>query len=322
MSKPPDHAITLRSESLTVVIDPRRGADVISIRENASASEVMWSAPSRARAEDVLAGAPFVGTDSLSSFMAGYRGGWQTLSPNAGDARTVHGADVGFHGEAAVSVWSVVEADGGLARLSLDLFSLPLRIERDATLRESTFEVRDRLTNLSDQALEFDYVQHPAFGADLLANECRIETGARRFTADPQTAGPLAAGAAFGWPAVATTDGGLLDLRLLPGPGSQQLAFGWLSDFVRPWYRIANRKTGLAVDVEWDADHLPYAWFWEELNYSADYPWFGRARVIAIEPASTQTSGPDRRSVLRLAPRQSTTIRTMLTVSREGAREN
>ncbi|WP_345763291.1 DUF4432 family protein [Diaminobutyricibacter sp. McL0608] len=312
----PPHAITLTSPQLTVVLDPQRGADVLSVVETGSGSEVMWSTPTRARADQVLAGVPPVSTDPFANFFAGYRGGWQTLVPNAGAARTIHGAALGFHGEVAVSAWTVVDARDDRAILSLDLLSLPVRIEREVRLHRGTLQVQDRLTNLSTQPLEFDYVQHPAFGADLLADACRIETGARRFTADPETTGPLAAGTEFGWPDATTVDGRPLDLGDLPAPGTRHMVFGWLSDFERPWYRITNTRTGLAVEVEWDAEQLPYAWFWEELNYSADYPWFQRARVIAIEPASTQTSGPERRSVLALAPEQTTTIRMTLSVSR------
>ncbi|HEY2557275.1 MAG TPA: DUF4432 family protein [Diaminobutyricibacter sp.] len=319
MTALPSHAIILRNTELTVAVDPRRGAEVLSVVDNDSGSEVMWSTPTRERAEQVLAGAPVVSTDSFANFFAGYRGGWQTLSPNAGAPRLVHGAPVGFHGEVAVSAWTVAEVGDHFAILSLALLSLPVRIERDVRLSGNTLRVQDRLTNLSTQALEFDYVQHPAFGADLLTDECRIETGARRFTADPETTGPLAAGEEFGWPNATTIEGEALDLRVLRAPGSAHLVFGWLSDFDRPWYRVTNTRTGLAVEVEWDAEHLPFAWFWEELNYSEDYPWFGRARVIAIEPASTQTSGPHRRSVLALAPEQTTTITTSLSVLHSGA---
>jgi galactose mutarotase-like enzyme len=319
MTALPAHAVTLRSSRLTVVLDPHRGAEVFSVIENDSGAEVMWSTPTRDRAEQVLAGATVVSTAPFANFFAGYRGGWQTLSPNAGAARLVHGAAVGFHGEVAVSAWTVAEVSDDFAVLSLELLSLPVRIERDVRLSGNTLAVQDRLTNLSAQALEFDYVQHPAFGADLLADECRIETGARRFTADPETTGPLASGAQFTWPNATTVGGEPLDLGVLPAPGTAHLVFGWLSEFERPWYRVTNTRTGLAVEVEWDAEHLPYAWFWEELNYSADYPWFGRARVIAIEPASNQTSGADRRSALTLAPEQTTTITTRLSVSRSGA---
>ncbi len=319
MTAVPAHAITLRSQQLTVLLDPRRGAEVFSVVENTSGSEVMWSTPSRDRAEQVLAGAPYVSADSFANFFAGYRGGWQTLSPNAGAPRSVHGAAVGFHGEVAVSAWTVVDARDHYAILRLELLSLPVRIEREVRLHQGTLLVRDRLTNLSTQALEFDYVQHPSFGADLLSDECRIETGARRLTVDPETTGTLPAGESFSWPNATTVAGDPLDLTRLPAPGAAQLVFGWLSDFERPWYRVTNTRTGLAVEVEWDAEQLPYAWFWQELNFSADFPWFRRARVLAIEPASTQTSGPDRRSVLVLDAEQSTTITTTLTVSRSDA---
>lgn len=313
------HAITLTSPELTVLLDPHRGAEVFSVVENETSSELMWSTPTRARAEEVLAGAPIMSADTFGNYLAGYRGGWQTLSPNAGAARTVHGAEVGFHGEVAVSAWRVDEVGDRFVVLSLELLSLPVRLVRGVRLHGNSLQVQDRLTNLSAQQLEFDYVQHPAFGADLLTDECRIETSALRFTADPETAGPLAAGAEFNWPDATTVDGKSLDLSVLPAPGTAHLVFGWLSDFDRPWYRVTNKRSGLAVEVEWDAEHLPYAWFWEELNYSRDYPWFGRARVIAIEPASTQTSGSDRRSVLALAPDQTTTITTRLSVSRPSA---
>lgn len=315
----PARAITLISPELTVLLDPLRGAEVFSVVDSGSGSEVMWSSPTRARAEQVIAGAPFMSADAFANFAAGYRGGWQTLSPNAGPARVVHGATVGFHGEVAVSGWTVAEVGDSFAILNLELLSVPVRFVREVRLHRNILQVRDHLTNLSARALEFDYVQHPAFGGDLLTDECRIETGARTFTADPDTTGPLASGSEFSWPNATTVDGESLDLRVIPAPGAEHMVFGWLSDFDRPWYRVSNTRTGLAVEVEWDADDLPYAWLWEELNYSKDYPWYGRARVIAIEPASTQTSGPDRRSVFALEPEQTRTITTRLTVSHTGS---
>ena len=57
MTALPAHAITLTSSQLTVVLDPNRGAEVFSVIENDSGSEVMWSTPTRERAEQVLAGA-------------------------------------------------------------------------------------------------------------------------------------------------------------------------------------------------------------------------------------------------------------------------
>ena len=74
MTALPAHAIILRNRELTVAVDPRRGAEVFSVVDNDSGSEVMWSTPTRERAEQVLAGTPVVSTDSFANFFAGYRG--------------------------------------------------------------------------------------------------------------------------------------------------------------------------------------------------------------------------------------------------------
>jgi hypothetical protein len=209
----------------------------------------------------------------------------------------------------------VVDVSSVRVRLRLELMSLPVRIDREVALSGSTLELVDRLTNLSDQDLEFDYCQHPAFGGALLDGDCVITTGARRFVSDPETAGDIPAGQASAWPLTPTRAGAALDLSRLPGPAERQLVFGWLEDFDGHWYAIDNATNGLSVRVEWDGTHLPYAWFWQELNHSTDYPWFRRARVQAIEPASTQTSGAHRRSVLRLTPRTTATLPVSVTLS-------
>jgi hypothetical protein len=312
--------IELRTDSLAVQVDPDYGGDVLSMR-TLDGRELLWSSPWRARAEGVIAGSPGAAPDSVSSTLERYRGGWQTLCPNAGAPRTVHGAPVGFHGEVARSAWTVTDSSEQTAALRLDLISVPVRIEREVRVVGSRLSVADHLLNLSDQDLEFDYCQHPAFGGALLDGACVITTGARRFVSDPETGGILPPGRASNWPLAATRTGEALDLSHLPGPGVRQMVFGWLEDFDEHWYAITNPEHGLPVRVEWDGAQLPYAWFWQELNYSTDYPWFRRARVQAIEPASTQTSGRPRRSVLRLAANAGTTLTMSLTVTSGASRQ-
>lgn len=307
--------IILHSRELKVVLDPNRGAEVLSVQELSDGSELMWTTPWSARAQQILDGALSVGTDATSRFLAGFRGGWQTLCPNAGAPRTIHGAQQSFHGEVAVSAWTVVEQSAEHAKLSLELLSLPVRIEREVRVQGFSFSQQDRLINLSGQDLSFDYQQHPSFGADLLADSCLIETSARRYVNDPETTGTLAAGLTVTWPAATTVDDQPIQLDRLPAPGTRQLVFGWLQDFVDGVYRITNSRTGLAVTVAWDAKILPYAWIWQELNFSVDYPWFQRARVLAIEPSSTQTSGSSRRSVFCLAAGAEQVIPITLTVT-------
>jgi hypothetical protein len=307
--------IELHSELLAVEVDPDYGADILSLRTLSEGRELLWSSPWRERAQAIIAGASGWAHEPVSANLERYRGGWQTLCPNAGAPRSVHGAPVGFHGEVARSAWTVVDTSAASAVLRLELMTVPVRIERDVRVSQATLTVVDTLSNLSEQDLELDYCQHPAFGGDLLDGECVISTGARRFVSDPETDGILPPGQAGSWPLVATKTGDTLDLTQLPGPAERQMVFGWLEDFEEHWYAIDNPARGLSVRVAWDGTHLPYAWFWQELNHSTDYPWFRRARVQAIEPASTQTSGPGRRSVLHLASGARVTLPMTVTAS-------
>ncbi|OJV24536.1 MAG: hypothetical protein BGO26_18300 [Actinobacteria bacterium 69-20] len=302
-----DDFITLDNGRMTVLLDVGRGADILSVMHVASGVDVMFSTPWRSRADAIRAGrtAPST-TDPTSAWLEGYRGGWQTLCPNAGPPRTVEGAPVGFHGEAALTRWDVCAADATSASLQVELYSVPVRIDRTLALRDDTaaLDLTDTVTNLSDTTIRFDYAQHPALAGPFLAGDCHIDTGATHFTTDPDTAGNIAApGTTHTWPFAAADDGTTVDLRIVPSADQRRMAFGWLSDFTGGhWASVTNRDLGLTARFDWDGTHLPYAWFWQELNDMPGYPWYRRARVLAIEPASTQTSGPDRRSVLALGP--------------------
>lgn len=298
--------LRLENRDLTVIVDPGRGADVLSLTHRREQLDVLFCSPWRARADAIRAGQPPSTSDPTAGWLEQYRGGWQTLCPNAGPPRAVHGAPVGFHGEASTVPWRVASAAEDRAKMSVELFAVPVRIERTLRLEGATLRVEDHLRNLSPTPLEIDYSSHPALGGAFLEGECLIRTGARRFTSDPDTESALfVPGSEHDWPFARTRDGDSVDLRLVPGPGVHREVFGWLDDFTEHWASVASVQRGLTVRVAWDGQHLPYAWLWQELNHGETFPWYGRARAIAIEPASTQTSGPGRRSVLRLGPQES-----------------
>ena len=310
--------LILQSPLLRVVVDTARGADVLSLIHRGRDVDVLFSTPWRERAERVRSGLETpTSTDPVAGPLEQYAGGWQLLCPNAGAPRVVAGAPVGFHGEAWLASWDVVEADQLSARLRTELHTIPVLIERELTLdpASAALTITDVLINLSDVDLEFDYVSHPAFGGDFVEGRVRVDTGARSFTADPDTAGgAVPAGSVEDWPH--TRDG--VDLRVVPEPGEQRMLFGWLSDFDEHWASITNLDLGLSVRLDWDGTHLPYAWFWQELNWTEGYPWFRRARAIAIEPSSTTAGGADRHSVLRLEANGS--VRLPLTITLDDTR--
>lgn len=298
--------ITLGDDVVEIVIDPTHGADVLTLRHRSSGVDVLFATPWRRHADEVIAGIRNPTTaDPVGGYVERYRGGWNTLCPNAGPPRTVHGAPVGFHGEVVTARWNVVHTTAESAQLRLALFSVPVVIHREIRVEDGGVVVDDEVHNMSDVALDIDYVSHPAFGGRFIEGDVRIDTNARAFNADPATyGGPIDAGTTVAWPG--TTSG--VDLRSVPG--EPRSVFGWLSEFDgRPWAMVTNRDLGLAVRVTWDGEHLPYAWFWQELSSTEGFPWHRRARALAIEPASTPTSGPGRARTLHLEPRQCVSLR-------------
>ena len=291
--------ITLTSEVVEVGLDLGPGADIVSLTHRGTGLDVLFRTPWHEHAQAVRDGrAARTSYDPVGGPLETYRGGWQLLCPVGGAPRAIRGAPSTFHGEAMAATWTLVSSTVASASLWLELYAVPLRIERRLTLDGATVSVADTLSNLSDVELNVDYVSHPAFAGAFLDGHVVVDTGARTYTADPSTEGSfVASGSVHEWPMAGETD-----LRDVPAPGTRHMAFGLLSDFDGHWASITNLDLGLGVRLDWDGTHLPFAWFWQELNWSEGYPWFRRARVIAIEPASTQTSGPDRASVLTLAP--------------------
>ncbi|MCE9656915.1 MAG: DUF4432 family protein [Burkholderiales bacterium] len=165
---------------------------------------------------------------------------------------------------------------------------------RTIDLTAGTLHIEDRVSNVGASTVTADYAHHPALGGDLLDGRVTVRTGARVFVND-WNAGVVGipAGQSLRWPPSNEMD--LTDVD-----EHDRRAFGWLEDFDSPWAEVRNATTGLGVRLEWDGRTMPYAWYWRELGSSKGWPWFGRGRVLAIEPSSTQASGADRRSTLTI----------------------
>lgn len=297
----------LSSDELRIEIDPGRGADLLSLVELRTGAEVLFSTPWRRRADLIRAGAVAAGSlDSEQSWLEQYRGGWQTLCPNAGLPRKYRGAVFGFHGEASVIPWTLVAATVSTARLTTELFTVPLTIDRYLNLTGGSLQIVDEIFNTCGQELTIDYSHHPALGGDFLDGECDVTTNAARYTADATNVAQRIDG-----------DLSKSGMARLPAPGVPVKEFGWLSEFAGSgdaWAAVSNRTLGFTVRFSWDPGVLPYAWWWQEFTATPDFPWFARARVFAVEPSSTPTSGPHRVSALTLPAHSSLRIPLRLSI--------
>ncbi|HWL44435.1 MAG TPA: aldose 1-epimerase [Ilumatobacter sp.] len=274
---------TLESDALTVVVAPERGADILSIVDRRTGVDLLfrppWPAEPAGRAQ---------ATNSATAWLDGYPGGWQLLLPNGGDACSERGAEWGFHGEACVRPWQVDRATARDIGVSVTLQRAPLAVSRRISLTGAVLTIDETVTNTSPDAVELMWSHHPAFGAPFLGGGCEIVTGASRYVADEVAPGSvLAAGSEHRWPHAHRPDGSVVDLSVVPGPDQRGAQFGYLRDFSEGFFAIRNPQTQLGVAMTWPLDVFPEAWFWQEIHHTADYPWFRRAYVTAIEPCTT-----------------------------------
>lgn len=286
-------AVRLESPHLAVTILLDQGADLFELIHKPSAIDVLWKVPYPVREPGV--GPPPAG-DSMAQWIAHYRGGWQTILPNFGKAVTYRGAELDFHGEAARRPWQLDEASAGAedARVvvSTRLLSMPLAVRREVRLDEERpiVRVQERVTNLSETSCHCMWGQHPVFGAPLIAPETAIYTSARRVLTDDgfvSLGNDLPLGSTFEWPVGSTRSGAPVDLSRMPAPGSGTSRVLWLQDFREAWYAIVNPGLPLGVGVRWNREVMPYACLWQEAGGGREFPFFGNAYALAIEPQTS-----------------------------------
>jgi len=277
-------ALTLSNAHISVTVLAGKGADIYSLVDMRTGVDVLWKAPWGLRS----ARSWQLGGTSKERWLEAYPGGWQVLLPNGGDECEQHGATWGFHGEAALVPWDVVELGPTSATLETSLFSAPLRVTRELSLDGPVLRVHEVVRNLAAQDLEVMWSHHPAFGEPFLERGCLLSAACHTVVADDSEPGTLLAAASEQpWPVVEAKDGRQADLRLLPGPEDHRAVLAYLTGFSAGWFAITNPRLRLGVGLRWPLQVFPCAWLWQEAHATMSWPWWGRAYVVAVEPATT-----------------------------------
>ena len=276
--------LTLAAPGIEVVLDPAHGAEILVVRRPGGANVLatydwaspVWASRSTSYGRDE--------TDWLSE----YRGGWQELFPNAGPPSTVLGVPLPFHGEVSRAAWEVVDATETAVTLRTPA-RLPLILERRMSLDpvRAVLRVEEQVTTDADVAVPFLWGHHPAFAAPVGAR-IDLPPGVRASvdpTYDPEPpAGDLRLGVRAPWPVVEGRDGSPVRLdEVGPGPTDRVV---FLDGFPDPaWAAVRGVAPGLGVAMAWDRAAFPCAWNWWQVE-GPGHPWHGRARIMAIEPAT------------------------------------
>ena len=279
-------AVVLESGALRVTVNPRVGGTITAIEHKDLGLSVLGTTPWDP-ADSPL---DSVAAPDERTWLTRYGGGWPLLFPNGGDACTFAGSFHGFHGEASISPWEA-EAGASMIRLTRRFSTVPVRMRRVMTVDGDLLAIREAIQVDGPHPVTVMWGHHPTFGSDLLDGDFEIQSGARTVAVDQgydPPANPLQPGAIGSWPMVAGK-AGMFDLRRAPHGNTAALAY--LRDFDSPWISIRRLDDAVAAALSWDATIFPYAWLWYELGGTPEPPWFGRARLIGLEPNTTCSAG-------------------------------
>jgi hypothetical protein len=274
--------IWITSSDLAVEVWPGKGADVLSLVDLARGANLLYASPWAGNGSSTQ-----YGDDSEAHWLSRYRGGWQMLLPHAGAPRQVDGVVRAFHGEASLAEWTVTERDESAVTLQVDLVSAPLQVRRRLSVDGRTLLLSVEVENNSAVEVEAMWVEHLNFGQEWLARGGTLTVPSATILTDAEQPGTLVAPDALStFPLAMTPDGRLVDLSAIPGHLDRRMLFAALTNLDEGWYEITTGNDGSAVRVSWDLAVLPYLWVWQEFRSTETFPWFGRGRVMGLEPAN------------------------------------
>ncbi|MDI6696098.1 MAG: DUF4432 family protein [Anaerolineales bacterium] len=277
-------ALRMENELLSIVVLPRKGADIYSIVYKPKEVDFLMKTPG---------GLQPPGEHPPSDFLENYEGGWQELFPNPGDAVTYHGVQLPFHGEAALLPWQfVIERDDAAEttlRCWVDCQRVPFRLEKLMRLRSNhaVLDIEAKVQNVSDQQQYFLWGQHIVLGGDFLRAGCRMEIPAATIITpmelyEPATAS-LAPGQREPWPCALGRLGEKIDLRHIPGPEAHWHDDIYLTDLEDGHVEVTNPDLKLCFRLEWDANVFGCLVNWRPLG-GAEMPPLTGIYGLGIEP--------------------------------------
>lgn len=200
-----------------------------------------------------------------------------------------------LHGEASVSDWKVVSAAAGdhSATLAMEV-SLPvqrLHFRREISLPANSFSacITEIVTNPTSDEIEFQWVQHAAFGEPLLNNSeaTLVVTGTRGLTWPAGYEGHelLASDVEFRWPFARSIDDKQVDLSQPFVSDGTGFVAALLTDSNREnaFVAVHNRCHDLVAGYCFDRQVFPWIALWEENRARDHAPWNKRTRVRGVE---------------------------------------
>lgn len=285
--------VSLENRYIKAVIALDKGADIVELVYKPEDTDYMWHSFNELKN---IRHQSTVAMDS-GNFLDSYAGGWQDLFPTYGGPADFCGGKMGTHGEACLYPWeceTVTDTPECVSiRLSLRLMRSPFYMEKVMTITEESRKLRiqEKITNQGSTAQSFMWGQHPAFGWPFIDEHTRLYIKGTPTVTVPQSTieqrCPFGQAVSGDWPMLPDREGNSVDLSRAYAHEDRICMRYALSGLQEGAYELVNENTGLGIRMEWDLEHFPYLWVWGMYCGHEDYPWYGRAYTMAVEPWSS-----------------------------------
>ncbi len=267
--------LRLENQYITAVVNPINGGTISHIGSSLDPTTNVlawyeWDAP-----EPMSVAYPE--NESETHWLSRYRGGWQFLTPNAGNECVHEGQRHSCHGESSILPWTIVSKSNDQVTLEVTIFdSLCVQRILEIDSENAIFRAHTQITNTTQVVQEIVIVEHIAFQG---STEARIDAPEKSTWAFPK--GFKEDG---GEPMLWSESGkGRPDLRAPIESAYERLAF--LHSGNEGWVKIADKERGTGALLTWDKKIFPFLWYWQE-RFSPRFPFFKRAEITGLEPAS------------------------------------
>lgn len=283
--------LILESDLVKVSILLDKGSDIFEVIYKPADTDVMFHSPtgyknSKTHVERI--------SRQEDEFADNYGGGWNDVFPNYGFVSSNRGTRFGSHGESALLPWVCdrIKNAGNKAtvNLSLDCVRYPLRAEKILALDGSIFSLIEDIQNVGEQDIELSWAQHIAYGEPFVSHDLQIDIPAIRAVSHgyDMSHERIKREMKFTWPLGPGLDGRSVDLSKIPDRSARIQEDFPIIELREPYYTLYNTSLDLGVTLRWNST-FRYLWYW--LNWGIlDYPWFGRARTLALEPTTTSNT--------------------------------
>lgn len=259
-------------------IDPNHGGEILDLVDLATGRQLLGRPP--------FGSEPILGGDlDEDRWTASYRGGWQTVLPNAGNRCVDATGHHGFHGRASNDPWSVVDTTATRATMSWQGHGL--EVERTVALEDGAVRVSMRIS--SPQGASLVSLEHVSAGLELLEPDLELVLPPGFGYELSEQDGPLRPPQdAPRYPELLLLDGTTERADRWPIVDRRSRLFV-VAELPEGWAVIRNAARGQALAMAWDAEWYRHCWVWHENRVSGGI-WREQAEMIAVEPTTVPHS--------------------------------